>query len=113
MAEWNENDHPRDEQGRFADKYGFYRQNSDAPYKSPNLLKKKTTKKRKPRISPQEYEHVVSELATNMSKAERESFYVRKAIGDYIYGVENHGFGVYRIIWKRRISEKIRRKKKL
>ena len=50
------------------------------------------------RLSKQEYAHVMSELATNMSKEQRSQKFVKKPIGDYVYVVENNGFGDYRII---------------
>ncbi|MGD6877845.1 phage minor head protein [Bacillus infantis] len=51
-------------------------------------------------LPKQEYAHVMSEINTHMSDAQREQAVVSKAIGDYIYTFENHGFGNYRIIGK-------------
>lgn len=56
------------------------------------------------RLSKQEYAHVMSELATNMSKEQRQKSIVKKAIGNYYYTVENNGFGDYRIIGKEPIE---------
>jgi hypothetical protein len=54
-----------------------------------------------------EYAHVMSELATHMTDEQRSKKVVKKAIGKYIYTVENNGFGDYRIIGKKPIdSEK-------
>ena len=46
------------------------------------------------------------ELNTNLSKEERERFIVSKAIGDYIYTIENYGFNDYRIIGKKLLEDK-------
>ena len=46
----------------------------------------------------------MSELATHMTQEQRESYVFTKAIGDYVYTVENHGFGDYRIIGKKLID---------
>jgi len=53
-----------------------------------------------------EYGKVMHELNTNLSKEERERFIVSKAIGDYIYTIENYGFNDYRIIGKKLIEDK-------
>ena len=78
-------------------------------------LAKYSSKSLKTIILPkQEYAHVMSELATNMSKAQRQQPIVKKAIGDYIYTVENNGFGDYRIIGKKPIDgEKVSEIKRL
>ena len=51
-------------------------------------------------LPKQEYAHIMSEFATNMSKEQRQQPIVSKAIGDYIYTIENNGFGNYRVIGK-------------
>lgn len=51
-----------------------------------------------------EYAHVMSELATHMTAEQRNKKVVKKAIGQYIYTVENNGFGDYRIIGKKPID---------
>ncbi len=55
-------------------------------------------------LPKQEYAHVMSELSTHMSEAQRKQPVVKKAIGDYVYTVENNGFGDYRIIGKKPIN---------
>ncbi len=52
-----------------------------------------------------EYAHVMSELATHMSVEDQKKSVVKKAIGNHIYTIENHGFGEYRIIGKRLIGD--------
>jgi hypothetical protein len=47
----------------------------------------------------------MSEIATNMSSAQKKQRVVSKAIGDHIYTFENHGFGDYRIIGKTPIDK--------
>ncbi len=51
-------------------------------------------------LQKDEYAHVTSEINTNMSEEQRQLTVVSKAIGDYIYTFENHGFNDYRIIGK-------------
>ena len=55
-------------------------------------------------LPKQEYAHVMSELSTHMSEAQRSQPIVKKAIGDHVYTVENNGFGDYRIIGKKPIG---------
>lgn len=56
-------------------------------------------------LPEQEYAHVMSEIATNLTKEQSEKKIFSTAIGDYIYTVENNGFGNYRVIKKIRIEE--------
>ena len=51
-------------------------------------------------LPKQEYAHVMSEIATNITKEQSQKSVFEKAIGNYIYTVENNGFGNYRIIDK-------------
>ena len=51
-----------------------------------------------------EYAHVMSEIATNLTKEQAQKKVFNKAIGDYIYAIENNGFGEFRIVGKRRIE---------
>ena len=50
-----------------------------------------------------EYAHVMSEVATNITQDQQNTTIFEKAIGLYIYTFENLGFGNYRVIGKRRI----------
>ena len=51
-------------------------------------------------LPKQEYAHVMSELATHLTPTQRKQKVVTKAIGNYIYTIENNGFGDYRVIGK-------------
>lgn len=51
-------------------------------------------------LPKEEYAHVMSEIATNLSQVEKQMPVVSKAIGNYVYTFENNGFGDYRIIKK-------------
>lgn len=51
-----------------------------------------------------EYAHVMSELNTHLSDEQRKQKVVTKAIGNYIYTIENNGFDNYRIIGKEEID---------
>lgn len=46
---------------------------------------------------------VMSELNTNLTKEQRKKKSITKAIGNYIYKIENKGFNNYRIVSKREI----------
>lgn len=52
-----------------------------------------------------EYAHVMSEIATNLTEEQSRKRIFSKHIGDYIYTVENRGFGDYRVIKKVKINE--------
>jgi SPP1 gp7 family putative phage head morphogenesis protein len=58
-------------------------------------------------LPKQEYAHVMSELATHLTAAQRKQKVVTKAIGKYIYTIENNGFGNYRVIGKEAIDNDI------
>lgn len=58
-------------------------------------------------LSKDEYAHVMSELNTHLSGEQRNRKVITKAIGNYVYTVENNGFGNYRIIGKNPIDENI------
>ena len=51
-------------------------------------------------LPKQEYAHVMSEIATNLTAEQEAKSVFRKPIGEYIYTVENNGFGNYRVIGK-------------
>lgn len=51
-----------------------------------------------------EYAHVMSEIATNLTETQKHQAIVSKAIGNYVYTFENNGFGDYRIISKKEID---------
>ena len=58
-------------------------------------------------LPKQEYAHVMSELATNLTEEQMGKSVILKAIGKYIYTFENNGFGEYRIIGKRLVDEEV------
>ena len=49
-------------------------------------------------VSSSEYAQVMSELNTNLTNEERSHKYIQRAIGDYVYLIEDNGFNNYRII---------------
>lgn len=51
-----------------------------------------------------EYAHVMSEISTYLTAEQKANEVFSKAIGNYVYTVENNGFGDYRIIGKKRIQ---------
>ncbi|MBQ3334424.1 MAG: hypothetical protein IJG85_02325 [Eubacteriaceae bacterium] len=57
------------------------------------------------RLSKKEYAIVMHEFNTNMSEDQRKRKIVSKAIGNYVYTIENNGFNDYRIIGKIPIEE--------
>ncbi len=56
-------------------------------------------------LPKEEYAHIMSEIATNLTEVQAKKKVFGKPIGDYIYTVENKGFGNYRVIKKVKISE--------
>lgn len=56
------------------------------------------------KVSKREADYVRHELNNHMSDKQREDFIVTKAIGDYIYTVENYGFDNYKIIGRIKID---------
>ena len=74
--------------------------NSDIIKTSVEYVKKNTSVLPTVQLPKKEYAHVMSEINTHMSDEQRELPVVSKAIGDYIYTFENHGFNEYRIIGK-------------
>lgn len=61
-------------------------------------------------LPKEEYAHVMSELNTHISDEQRAQFIVAKAIGNYVYTIENYGFNEYRIIGKKKIKAHMERK---
>ena len=49
-----------------------------------------------------EYAHVMSEIASNIKEEEKDFPTLVKRVGNYVYTVENNGFGNYRVIGKRK-----------
>lgn len=83
---WREQDHPRNEDGTFG---------------SGGTMKfNRNRERRELRLPKEEYAQVMSELNTHLTEEQRSKKYVQKAIGDYLYTIENNGFNDYRIIGK-------------
>lgn len=57
-------------------------------------------------LPSKEYGHVMSEISTHVTKEQRRKKVFSKAIGQYIYTVENNGFGEYRVIKKVKIKDR-------
>lgn len=86
-ASWEENKHHRGSDGKFSDSSGSKKN------------KFKSNRKRKPiKVPKNEYAHVLSELNTHMTEAQRRERFVTKCIGDYRYVIENISFDEYNII---------------
>lgn len=56
-------------------------------------------------LPKKEYAHVMSEIATNLTKEQSNKKVFSKNIGNYTYTVENNGFGDYRVIDKVEIDD--------
>lgn len=56
-------------------------------------------------LPKEEYAHVMSEIASNITEEQQKQKVLTKPIGDYFYTFENNGFGEYRIIGKKPIDE--------
>lgn len=54
-------------------------------------------------LPEKEYAHVMSEIATHLTEEQASKKVFSRAIGKYIYTVENNGFGNYRVIKKIKI----------
>ncbi len=54
-----------------------------------------------------EYAHVMSELVTHLTDQQKKQKVVTKAIGRYLYTIENNGFGNYRVIGKESIANNL------
>ena len=57
------------------------------------------------RLPKDEYAHVMSEINTHMTEAERSQKVVTKPIGNFYYTFENNGFDDYRILGKKPIDD--------
>lgn len=82
--EWKEEDHPRDEDGKFG---------------------KGGNKNEVDNISKEEYGKITHELNNNLTLKQRQKKRITKEIGDYRYTVINNGFNEYKIIGKEKIDD--------
>lgn len=86
---WVEGEHPRDKNGRFKKNGGSRR----GKYTGDAI-----------KLSKKEFAIVMHELNTNMPKADRKRKFLWKAIGDYVYMIQNFGFNNYAILGKMKIK---------
>lgn len=63
---------------------------------------KKSSDYKTTQLTPKEYAHVMSEIATWATEQQLNQNVFQKCIGNYIYTVENNGFGNFRIINRRK-----------
>ena len=66
------------------------------------IIKSDSSTKATVNLTKKEYAHVMSEIATNMTSGKAAESVFTQPIGNYIYTVENNGFGEYRIIGKKK-----------
>ena len=116
---WQEEEHPRAPDGKFTDgageifdssirnspKQGYFGtiipgQGEPWPGTEEKASNDKVASIPTLHLPRQEYAHVMSEIATNISKKQKNQRIAQKAIGNYVYTFENQGFGAYRIIDK-------------
>ena len=68
------------------------------------LFAKKPSEYKTVFLPEKEYSKVMHEISTNLTDEQNNSKMFSKHIGDYIYFVENNGFGNYRVIGKEPID---------
>lgn len=56
------------------------------------------------KLAKNEYAHVMSEIATHISEEQKLKDVFSKPIGNYMYLIENNGFGNYRIIGRKKLK---------
>ncbi|MBE6720076.1 MAG: hypothetical protein E7571_05400 [Ruminococcaceae bacterium] len=88
--------YPLDKQKKFTSNKKSAKIAGDDFYKRSSSLKEI-------KLSPKEYGHVMHELATNITKEQKQHKIIHKAIGDYRYTFENRN-GVIRVIGKKKID---------
>ena len=57
------------------------------------------------KLKTEEYARVMSEIHTNITKKEKESPIIVKAIGNYYYTFENHFDDTYKVVGKNKIPQ--------
>lgn len=100
--EWEESKHPRKENGQFGEGGGT---TSGKVEKSSKRDKIKNRERKEVKLPKEEYAQVMHELNTNLTKDERKMKKITKAIGNYLYTVENHGFNDYKITKKENLDD--------
>lgn len=68
----------------------------------PQFFAKKASSRKTPRLSKRESAHVLSELATHITKEQKTYPTVIKNIGNYTYVFENNFDGTYRVIGRKK-----------
>lgn len=66
---------------------------------------KKTDTRKSVKMKPTEYAHVMSEIRNNITKEQKKMPVFMKAIGNYMYTVENHFDDSYRLIGRKKIPQ--------
>lgn len=97
MDDWNESDHPRKDNGQFGEG------GSAGVEKSSKSDKIKTRTRKEVQLPKDEYAQVIHELNTNLTNDQRKKKQITKAIGSYLYTINNNGFNNYKIIDKMEI----------
>lgn len=100
--EWEESKHPRKKNGQFGEGGGTV---SGKVEKSSKRDKIRNRERKEVQLPKEEYAQVMHELNTNLSKDERKMKKITKAIGNYLYTVENHGFNDYKITKKENLND--------
>ncbi|WP_288528986.1 hypothetical protein [uncultured Eubacterium sp.] len=79
--------------------------NNSKPLKlNVQLFAKKSSEYKTVELPKDEYGKVMHEISTNLTKEQSRHKMFSKSIGNYIYLIENNGFGNYRIIGKEPID---------
>ena len=94
MDSWEENKHPRKDNGQFGEGSG------GKVEKQSKRAKIDSSKHKTVELSKEEYAQVMHELNTNLTKEQRQKKKITRALGNNVYTVENKGFNEYRIIDK-------------
>lgn len=81
---------------------GYHRETSHVLPIGLQFFAKKSSDYKTIQLTPKEYAHVMSEIATWATEQQLNQNVFQKCIGNYIYTVENNGFGNFRIINRRK-----------
>lgn len=83
---------------------GYQRETSHVLPIGLQFFAKKSSDYKTTQLTPKEYAHGMSEIATWATEQQLNQNVFQKCIGNYIYTVENNGFGNFRIINRRKIK---------
>ncbi len=98
LDEWNESDHPRDDEGKFGN-------GGNNIEKSSKRDKIRNRPRKEIQLPHDEYARVIHELNTNLPKELKNKKIFKRTIGNYTYKVQNNGFNEYKIIGKQNIDD--------